>query len=147
MPNNKEPRDWIAIDFGTSTVKAAYLDADDKITVMYLDSNAFTIPSAFHIDKDGEISIGVTAEEKGAGDSEGDVSPLKRKLRKFKKMLIVQKRLENWRKKKEDKPTKPGCPKAAIKERLSGRTVYIHSQSGQRTDAPFSKKDIPPQSA
>ena len=73
---------WIAIDFGTSTVKAAYLDTDGEPKAMELGSDRDTIPSIFHLSEEGELSFGEKAEEIGEEDPKGNIEFLKRKLLK-----------------------------------------------------------------
>ena len=85
---------WIAIDFGTSTVKAAYLDTDGKPKALELGSDRDTIPSVFHLSNDGELTIGEKAEERGEEDPKGDVPFLKRNLKK--PLLKWRKRIANW---------------------------------------------------
>lgn len=85
---------WIAIDFGTSTVKAAYLDTDGEPKALELGSDRDTIPSVFHLSNDGELTIGEKAEERGEEDPKGDVPFLKRNLKK--PLLKWRKRIANW---------------------------------------------------
>ena len=74
---------WISIDFGTSTVKAAYLDADGEPQPLHLGLQGDTIPSVFHLsDKTGVLSVGDRAEEMGEEDPKGDIPFLKRNLKK-----------------------------------------------------------------
>ena len=89
---------WIAIDFGTSSVKAAYLDADDQPRLLKLgERNAATLPATFHIRKDGTISFGTEAEKRSEDDPHGDIPFLKRILRNA--LTLWQPRIAGWRRK------------------------------------------------
>ena len=71
----------IAIDFGTSRTKVAYLH-NAKVTLAAIgeQGNKF-IPSIFHIDSEGEVLFGDDAKYEIADDPKGIVDTLKRKLR------------------------------------------------------------------
>ena len=72
---------WIAIDFGTSTVKVAYLNENGKPQVLELGSQGeYTMPSAFHQNANGELSIGYEAQERTYNDPKGSLLLLKRYL-------------------------------------------------------------------
>ena len=85
---------WIAIDFGTSTVKAAYLNGDGEPQALELQAQGYTVPSIFHISKEGELSVGNKAEEMNKIDKGGSILSLKRSLKhSFRRQ---QKRISKW---------------------------------------------------
>ena len=85
---------WIAIDFGTSTVKAAYLNGDGKPQPLELEAQGYTVPSVFHISKEGELSVGSKAEEMSKIDKGGSILFLKRSLKhSFRRQ---RKRISKW---------------------------------------------------
>ena len=87
---------WIAIDFGTSTVKVAYLDTDDHPRVLKLgEHDTATLPATFHITQDGTISFGIEAEKRGETDPHGDIPFLKRNLRNALTRWRI--RIDGWR--------------------------------------------------
>ena len=85
---------WIAIDFGTSTIKAAYLNGDGKPQALELQAQGYTVPSIFHISKEGELSVGSKAEEMSKVDKGGSILFLKRSLKhSFRRQ---RKRIAKW---------------------------------------------------
>ena len=74
----------IAIDFGTSRIKLAYLDSiSGEAKMMQLNQgNDPSEPSLFYMGPDGEREYGHFAEEYLETDPKGVVDTLKRKLRK-----------------------------------------------------------------
>ena len=72
---------WIVIDFGTSTVKVAYLNENGKPQVLELGSQGeYTMPAVFHQSTNGELSIGYEARERTYKDPKGSLLLLKRYL-------------------------------------------------------------------
>lgn len=103
---------WIAIDFGTSTVKAAYLNADGEPQALKLEADGYTVPSVFHISKEGEISMGNRAEEMDKIDKGGTKLALKRSLKH--KLPWWKKRISKWGQKNKCKPTDDGLKRAFL---------------------------------
>jgi formylglycine-generating enzyme required for sulfatase activity len=71
----------IAIDFGTSRTKLAYLDARNQPRVKFWEDEKPFVPSLFYLERDGErVLWGFDAEQMQDEDPAGLVEALKRKL-------------------------------------------------------------------
>lgn len=119
---------WIAIDFGTSTVKAAYLNADGEPQALELEADRYTVPSVFHISKEGEISMGNRAEEMDKIDKRGTILSLKRALKL--KLRWWQKRISKWGQKNKCKPTPDDLKRAFLAKLFKD----IRDRAGERID-------------
>ena len=73
----------LAIDFGTSRIKVAYLQNGEAKLAAIGRGNLPYIPALFYIDKDGEVLVGDDAQDMLNFDPKGVVETLKRKLREL----------------------------------------------------------------
>ena len=121
---------WIAIDFGTSTVKAAYLNAAGEPQALELDADRYTVPSVCHISKEGEISVGNRAEEMNKIDKGGTILSLKRSLKHRFWRWRRGKRISKWSEKNKCKPTDDGLKRAFLAKLFKD----IRDRAGERID-------------
>ncbi len=71
----------LAVDFGTSRVKVAYLNDGIATLAPIGKGNLPYIPSLFYLGREGEILVGDEAEDMLSHDPKGVVETLKRNLR------------------------------------------------------------------
>ena len=71
----------LAIDFGTSRIKVAYIENGEVYLAAFGDGGKNYMPSLFYLTEDGDILVGDQAALMLQDDPKGVIDTLKRKLR------------------------------------------------------------------